>query len=354
MSVHVDYIIVGQGLAGSALSWELLNRGKQIRVFDVPADNLSSLISAGVCNPITGKAMTKTYLADQLFPYLNQWYSAAERQSGRRFFYPLPVYRPFLSREEQIQWSTRAVEKELSTFIERISDSSSGSIDLLDEFGGLWLKQSGFLNVSAWVDTVRTRLKSSGSFVSESFEESEMQVDTTITYKGLTTSKVIFCTGMSARKSAWFHWLPMRPLKGEILLLRIPLQRDRIISRGAYLVPGPEDGVFVVGSTYEHEPFSPGPSELGRSQILEKFKRIYMGPLEVIHQGWGIRPTVVDRRPLLGAHPEHGNLIIFNGLGTKGVSLTPYFAKRLADWMDGGVALPEEVNISRFKPLYSK
>lgn len=350
----VDYIIVGQGLAGSALSWELLNRGKKIRVYDVPENNLSSHISAGICNPITGKAMTKTYLAEELFPFLNQWYASAEQLSGRKFFYPMPVYRPFISTEEQSQWKLKAAAAGLESFVERITDSSAEPGKLNDLYGGLWVRQSGYLHVNAWVSAVRERLIREGAYVAEPLEEQRLYVGDHISYNDVRASRLIFCNGMAALKSRYFNWLPLRPLKGEVLIVRASLQSDKIISRGVYLVPGSADGLFIVGSTYQHEPFTAGPTASGRQEILAKLTKVYAGPVETVHEGWGIRPTVIDRRPLLGQHPDHQNLIIFNGLGTKGVSLTPYFAKHLVDWMEGGTALRPEVNISRFKPLYSK
>jgi len=353
MEVAVDYIIIGQGLAGSVLAWELLNRGKRVRVYDVRANNQSSLISAGICNPITGRVMTETFLADKLFPFLNRWYADAEQQSGKKFFYPMPVYRPFLSQAEQQKWMARQANQP-GAFIERVTDSSVEPGILKDVFGGLVINRSGYLNVRTWIDVVRQRLEESGSYVAEYFGHRELDVGETIRYKTLSASRIIFCDGLSALDSPLFGWVPLRPLKGEVLLVRANLKSDKIISRGVYLVPGEEENLFVAGSTYEHAPFVSGITESGKAHILEKLGGLYQGPVEVIHQGWGIRPTVVDRRPLLGAHPEHQNVIIFNGLGTKGVSLTPYFASQLAEWMDGGAALPNEVNISRFKALCSK
>ncbi len=353
MEVVVDYIIVGQGLAGTVLAWELLNRGKKVRVYDVPANNQSSLISAGICNPVTGRAMTETYLANKLFPFLHQWYAAAEQQSGKRFFYPMPLYRPFLSREEQQRWKVRQANQP-GAFIERMTGHAAEPGALNDYFGGLWINRSGYLNVRTWIDVARRRLEESDSYAAENFDQLELRVDAGVHYKMIRASRIVFCEGLAALDSKWFGWVPLRPLKGEILSVRTNLKPDKIISRGAYLVPGDGENSFVVGSTYEHAPFVSGITESGRTQILDKLSKLYSGPVEVIHQGWGIRPTVVDRRPLLGGHPEAQNVVIFNGMGTKGVSLTPYFASQLADWMEEGAALPNEVNISRFKSLYSK
>jgi glycine/D-amino acid oxidase-like deaminating enzyme len=41
----------------------------------------------------------------------------------------------------------------------------------------------------------------------------------------------------------------------------------------------------------------------------------------------GVRPTVKDRRPLVGTHAEYSAIHILNGLGTRGVMLGPSMAK---------------------------
>src|SRR5690606_2397630 len=108
--MEVDYIIVGQGLAGSAVAIQLLKHHKRIVVFDDPTANVSSRIAAGLFNPVTGKKMARTWLADELFPYLATYYREVEALTGSRFFYPMPIYRPFISVEEQNEWMARSVD----------------------------------------------------------------------------------------------------------------------------------------------------------------------------------------------------------------------------------------------------
>ena len=79
--------------------------------------------------------------------------------------------------------------------------------------------------------------------------------------------------------------MPLRPLKGEVLIVRASLQPDKIISQGVYLVPGSADGLFIVGSTYQHEPFTAGPTASGRQEILAKLAKVYAGPVETVHEG---------------------------------------------------------------------
>lgn len=350
MTHHADYILVGQGLAGSALAVELLRRGKKVFVFDEPQKNRASVISAGICNPITGKIMSPTYAADLIFPFLNRWYPEAEKVLGEKLFHPMPIYRPFLSRQEQEQWSARAGE---TPFIRKVHLGYSSGGMLNDPFGGLELDMSGYLDAKQWVSAVRSMLINLSIYREQFFDERELHVAEIISYQDVTADRIVFCNGLAARQSHWFGYLPLRPLKGETLAVRMDLPPERIISRGVYVVPSQTAGEFIVGSTYQHEPFLPAISAEGKEQLMKRLSGLVQMPAEPVHQDWGIRPTVTDRRPLLGSHPGAANVIIFNGLGTKGVSLAPYFASRLADWVDGVAALPEEVNISRFKALYS-
>lgn len=352
MTTTVDYIIVGQGLAGSTLALESIKRGKTVCVFDEPQANRASMTAAGICNPITGKVMIRSYLADTLFPFLQSWYPEAETILGEKFFRPLPVYRPFLSEQERQQWGQRSSEADFRPFV-RVRTSPFHEDKLVNPHGGLEVLQSGVLDVVRWVTSVRSLLIEKGMYRDARFDEADVHVADRITVRGISATRLIYCNGISARQSPWFGWLPLRPLKGETLTLRMQFPEDRIISRGVYAVPLTEPGTFVVGSTYQHEPFSPGVSEEGRHQVLDRFAKLFKMPAEVIHQDWGIRPTVTDRRPLLGRHPRAENVIIFNGLGTKGVSLAPYFASVLLDWIERDAPLPAEVNISRFKSLYS-
>lgn len=354
MKITVDVIIVGQGLAGSALAWELLQRGRRVMVFDEPDMNRASKISAGICNPITGKVMGKTYLAEKLFPFLNAFYPAAEKTLHRSFFHPLPLYRPFFSLVEQQEWMVRAVAPEIQPFVSEVRDSPLLPGMMNNPFGGLVISQSGYLDVDGWVSAVREALMEQEACRVEHFDEQQLEIGDTITYRDLLASRIVFCNGLSATKSKWFGWLPLRALKGETITVRMAFDKSRIISRGVYIVPGRQDNTWIVGSTYQHIPFEEQPTEEAQTQLTGRLTKLISVPFEVVHQDWGIRPTVTDRRPLIGHHPAHGNVIIFNGMGTKGVSLTPYFAKMLVDEMDNGPSLPGEVNILRFKSLYSK
>jgi glycine/D-amino acid oxidase-like deaminating enzyme len=216
------------------------------------------------------------------------------------------------------------------------------------------LNHSGYVDVKRWLGSAREALIDAGSYKDEPFVFDRLNVaDSTIQYEGVEASAIIFCEGIHATKNPYFSWLPLKPLKGEVLEVELSERLKMIFNRGVYVVPAGQS-LFCVGATYENQNLSEEVTDAARAGLEERLRELIKIPYQVINQNWGIRPVVVDRKPLLGGHPDHKNVIIFNGLGTKGVSLAPYYATQLAKWLNEEVELDTEVNITRFKSLYSK
>mgnify|MGYP003329001594 CR=1 FL=1 len=83
-------------------------------------------------------------------------------------------------------------------------------------------------------------------------------------------------------------------------------------------------------------------------RIINKLQKLLNCSFEILQQRAGIRPTVIDRRPLVGQHRVHKNLYILNGLGSRGVLMAPTVAKNLIDFIEKGLALPKDIDINRF------
>ncbi len=349
----IDYIIVGQGLAGSCMALQFLSENKTVAVFDQPLLNHSSAVAAGLLNPITGKMLAKTWLADTLFPYLRTFYQESENRLKKKFFFPMPVYRPFGSVEEQNEWMGRSTHPSMKEYIVKIYLTSIFGDQVYDPVGGVLIRHGGYVDVTAFVEAVRSWLKASDSYCNEKFEESEIREhETGISYRQLTAKKIIYCRGVEDMKSRYFSSLPIKPLKGETLTIRMP-GMERIYNRGVYIVPGSQENEFKVGATYDFD-LTPEITPSARIELETKLKELIRLPYEITHQNWGIRPTTSDRRPLLGPHWRSKDIVIFNGLGTKGVSLAPFFSQQLVMWLAGKGEIMPEVNIERFKSLYSK
>jgi glycine oxidase len=226
--------------------------------------------------------------------------------------------------------------------------------DVIDPVGGLLLKQSGHIDVPVFLRAVCTHLRKADSYRDEKLQPEHLEVtENKVRYGDYGASGVIFCGGMQVSNNHYFSWLPINPLKGETIQLKMsPV--PYIINRGVYVVPGKEKGEFAVGATYDFQSISPEITTRGRQELEMKLKELVNLPYSVIAQNWGIRPTSLDQKIIMGPHPRWRNLLIFNGLGTKGVSLAPYFSAQLAGWLEGENEILPEVNIRRYNALYSK
>ena len=109
-----------------------------------------------------------------------------------------------------------------------------------------------------------------------------------------------------------------------------------------------QDGLYWAGSTCGRKYADGRPTVEGREYLEGRLRDILKLPFEVVEHRAAIRPTVKDRRPFLGRHPEYPQLALFNGLGAKGASLGPFWAKHMADFLIKNVTLEEAVDIGRF------
>lgn len=348
-----DYLIIGQGLAGTVLSHTLMQNGKNVFVINKTDEHAAYQVSAGLFNPVTGKRLSKTWNAELLFPFLKDFYQGMENTLSEKFIHFMPVYKPFSSIAEQNDWYAKSLEKNYESFVDtEIPKARYGDI-IENEFGGFETLQSGFVEVKKLVHTFRKYLISNGIY-KELYQPAE-QVQLKEGYvevDGIKASRLIFCEGSSIQQNPYFSWLPLRPNKGHILEISSDkLRPDVILNKSAFILPS-ESGKFRAGSTYENhfKDLEINPEAVNDIKSrLEAFLKI---PFEVDGVNTGIRPAVSDRKPLLGLHPHMKTLGIFNGLGTKGVSLAPYFAMSFFKHLETGEDLDPEVSITRFISKY--
>ena len=157
--------------------------------------------------------------------------------------------------------------------------------------------------------------------------------------------RVIFCEGTYVHQNVFWKDLPFKPVRGELMEIQCDLPSDRIYNRGVFMIP--RNGRFRVGSTYDHKNLSFKVDETSLLKLEERLKKLYSGPYEIQLATAGVRTATHDRRPYIGWHPENKCIGIFNGFGTKGVSLVPYFSKLFVDSIEGKTAIHREANVSR-------
>jgi len=350
---QIDYIIVGAGLAGVTLATHLHNAGKRVLMFSGTQKNVSSYVAAGLYNPVTGRKMVKTWKADQLFPYLEDYYRNCEELSRKKFLHLNAIYRPFVDVEEQNEWMGKSTETGYSDFIQKVYTQPTTS-QVNDPYGGLLLNLAGYLDIPEYIEGMMAFLSRNHTIVNDDFKYNKLvQGEDSVYYGAYQAKEIIFCEGIGLNNNPYFDWLPLRPVKGEILYIKSEFEPDYILNRGVFVLPI-GDGVYKVGSTYDHHDQTLEPTEKAKNQILEKLDLIFNEKYEIVDHIAGIRPATKDRRPFVGIHPKHETIGVFNGLGTKGVSLAPYWAQHLVQFLEHNEKLSDEVNISRYFSLYSE
>ncbi len=344
--MEIDFLIIGQGLAGTALAYRLEQQGQRIMLIDQPAANKSSRVAAGLYNPVTGRKMVKSWMAELLFPEIEPFYRQLESVCGRQFLNPKSIYRPFLSIEEQNEWMGHSSEPSVGMFIQAIFTDSQYP-QMRDTFGGVLLQMSGWLNINEFLDGMAAyfgaRLKQ------EEFDESLLEkTPGGWTYGNDLIKNIVFCNGLGAMKSRFFSFLPFAPVKGELLEVAQGFDSDFIANRGVFRVPL-GDHVYRVGSTYTWHDLETGPTESAKNEILAKLRELVREPVDSIRSHkTGIRPATKDRKPFLGKHPVEDSVYIFNGFGAKGVSLVPYFSNVMTRYLIKSQPISAEVDIARY------
>ena len=343
--MKTDYLIIGQGIAGSCLAYELIKADKKVLVIDNHHRNSSSKIAAGIFNPLVFKRLTKSWLADELRPFLNEFYPELEAFLGVKFYHKKEILRVFSSVEEQNNWSAKS-----EAMPQFLSDEILVDVDgrISAPFGAGKVKNSGHVEVCKLLDAFRRWLTKNDLLLEEKFEFNELKTDKTkVEYKGIAAEKIIFCEGHQATENPVFDWLPFVPAKGEMLIIKAELPTDYIINSGCFVLPL-GNKLFLIGSTYEWADLTPKPTKKGKNELLEKLGKTVSVHFEVIDHVSGIRPAMKDRRPLIGMHPKFKNIGIFNGLGTKGIMLAPYFARQFCGFLQGRNEMNKQVTIERF------
>ena len=338
-----DFIIVGQGLAGSVLAYSLVKKNKKVLVIDGLSKPSASKVAAGLYNPVTGMRLVKTWNADILFPFLENFYGQLEAELKLKLIFPTAIFRPFDSIEIQNDWIARSCRPDLIDYI--VPSPALNFENFVNApLGGMLGSKSGYVDVKQLLEGCRNFFIAHESFRNENFDFDFLQTDAEkVIYKNDMAAKIIFCEGINALANPYFSFLPLKAVKGEILDLEINnFDLDMIINKGIYLFKM-NNSTFKAGATYHWDENNWDITENGKAEIVEKINKLIRVPYQIVGQRAGVRPASPDRKPIIGLLPHNQNIGIFNGLGTKGVSLAPYFANEFANSlingknMDGGL-----------------
>lgn len=346
----IDVIIVGSGISGCNLYWELIGRGKRVHMIS-HKKQASSSVAAGVYNPMVLKRFTAVWEGAAQLDVAVAHYKRIEALLSTNLLHEIPVWRRLHDEKEARTWIKKSQREDLSRFMD--PDVINESIHGIDAHHGYGLvRETGWLDTLAFMDHTIDHASRGGHFHESEFNYSDLTFnDDSVTYQAMTAGNIVFAEGYVMLNNPYFNDLPLQGNKGEVLTIKVPgLQLNAIIKSSVFLMPYKQD-MFWVGATYNRDDLSYIPTKEGLEFLTTRLERFLKLPYEIVDHKAGIRPTTHDRRPFLGRHKAIERALIFNGMGSRAVLVSPWAAQLLCDYMYDDANLPTDIDIKRFHQI---
>jgi len=321
-----DVLILGQGLAGTLLAWELERAGISFAIADLGPARAASFAGAGIINPITGRRLVKSWRFETLRPLARAIYGELEAALGVPLWRELRVRRLFADERERAVFAQKRARGELAPFVPEAADDS-----------GFWIHAAARVDLRALLAAARARWSASG------------RLRTATPHDLSSAALVIDCTGEALAAAREFGFVPWEFSKGEILELAVEeLAPDVVLNRRHWIAPvGP--GAAWVGATHEPGARDRQPTAVARS-ALEASARELLGDRAFTVTGHraGVRVNLPDKHPVAGRHPASPDKGVINGLGAKGALWAPMLAQMWAKHLTAGTPFDPEIDVCRF------
>ncbi len=335
-----DYLIVGQGLAGSALALALKELEASVLVVDDLDDFAASRVAAGLITTLAGKGMNPAWRQAEYLPIAFDYYKELERAHGVRLLHELPVSRLFDDQKQRAKF-----EKKKEAMNGWLGDNTPLPEGVLAEDGYFTMCNSGRLDTRAYLKLVR-------NILANDFLEGRVDLDdldagaSDVRWKGRVFKKVIFCTGYQGLVEGMFN-IPHRCSKGEMLTVKIDgLPQDRILNRNGWLVPV-GGSLWRAGATYSWDELTTETTQDGHDNVSRRVASLVVHPFQVVDHYAGVRPIVQTSQPAIGLHDTTPTMGVFNGLGSKGVISSRAVAVHFAKVLEGLEDVDPELDYHR-------
>ncbi len=336
--MKVDYLIAGQGLAGSLLAWSLQKAGKTCLVVDPCEATTSSLVAGGMIHPVTGRRISKSWNADVFIPVARERYAEISACLGKAFFYDMPVLEAFHDVKHMNEWAARSENPSIQSYLGNICVAADVPAGYNAPLGGQWTVQSGRLDVADFIGSMRDYFKQQNCFLEERIDFNDVQFNNAaVRWKEVEAIAFIDCRGYRAGEEGPFTFLPFNPSKGEVVHFQSEaLPEDMVMHSSIKVIPTGKQ-TYVAGATYSWHALNTIPEEGGIQKLTDQLQKIVKVPFKVLKAQAAVRPSTKHRRPMIGKHPEIDRLFILNGLGSKGVMMGPFLADLMTDYLCKGV-----------------
>jgi glycine/D-amino acid oxidase-like deaminating enzyme len=351
--MQTDFLIIGQGLAGSLLAWELMQRDCKVVVVDTGKEN-ASLVAAGIINPITGMRFVKAADVEALLPAAHDCYAKLSAFFQRQFYCDKPMLRIFRDGTELIHCKKRQKQADYAPYLAEFATPDQPIAEFSIPFGLIRQRQTGHLLTVPLLACLKQFFIEHNGYRQGALDYQAIQFDSSVHWQDIAAKQVIFCEGYQGGQNPWFSWLPFQSAKGETLTLVHQVELpDAILNFGNWLIPV-EPGKVRMGATFDREHLNAHPSQRGKETLLNTLTPLCtsLAQSTVVEHQAAIRPCTVDKHPFIGKHPHHNQIAIFNGFGAKGSLQIPWYSQRFADYLLNRNPLPPSCDIQRYQPTH--
>jgi glycine/D-amino acid oxidase-like deaminating enzyme len=348
-----QYLIIGQGLSGTWLSYYLQKANQSFLVIDEPRASTASKMAAGIINPVTGRRIVTTWMIEKLLPFAISAYQAIGAQCHTSFITPTPIVDFFSTIQMKLAFEERVLADAPYTSLPENQQQWTSYFNY--HFGLGVIHPAYTVDVMSLLEAYRQQLVSNHQLKEDGFDAAALVIKPhEIEYKNIIAQKIIFCDGVDGSQLPWFKNLPFAPNKGEALVIEIPnLPQRTIFKKGMLLAPW-KGNLFWMGSSYEWAFKDTLPTALFRTKAEQILKEWLQMPYKIVNHMAAVRPATLERRPFVGFHPLYPNIGLLNGMGTKGCSLAPYFAHELVEHLVHHAPLLPAANIKRFERILGR
>lgn len=310
----------------------------------------ASAIAAGIFNPVVLKRFSIVWNATKQIERLREVFGDFEQLLNKKYIYNFPVYRIFNDEQEKKTWLKKATTHPdlidyLATDTEQLNDFSS----INSPIGSGEVLHTGRVDLTNLLADFKDYLVENDLFLDETFDFEELNLDDSQTsYKKIEATKIIFAEGYNILNNPYFKNLPVIGVKGEVLKIEIDANLPEAVVKGKEFLMPLENNQYFVGATYDRDHVNYENTEEAKKYLVEGVQNFFKDDFEVVEQHASIRPTVVDRRPIIGAHPTYQQLICLNGMGTRGTMLAPVMVDDLYEFLENNQPIDKEADIARF------
>lgn len=340
----IDFLVVGFGIAGATIAHELEKRNLSFHVVDTNTNQSATLSAGGIINPVTGRKYALQWNIEQLLQQAKTTYGELEGRLQIQTFRSTDIIRLHKSADAFQAWQSIKQNAAMSEWISEINASDNLELPVRNNFGGIKIKNALQIFPQQIVAAYSKLLLLENKLLQLELRYEDLQLNGNDIHWNTTDYRyIIFCEGYAAIKNPFLKFLQFKPAKGQYFILKIfPGETENTFQKEIAIVPLGKE-MFWAGATNEWDNINNEPTETGFNQLKNKLDELLTAPYSIQQHAAGVRPTMKNRTPVIGRHPEYKNIFVLNGLGTKGFSLAPYYAPLLIEYILNGGVLPENV-----------